>query len=146
MVMSGFVKRLSLMVVLVVFGGALACAQTSVRTFFPASRTGASVLPADSVIGQTADSASSELHMLVAKALKSEYSFGWTQKYIRADVRAAIVRLFGDWLSENLPAKSFLLSVVHTNADGSCGINIRVGETCFAVVIANGQIVSMTWL
>ncbi|MBO4409911.1 MAG: hypothetical protein J5775_04075 [Spirochaetales bacterium] len=144
--MSGFVKRLSFVMVLMVFCGGLACAQTTVRTFFPATRTGSSVLPVDSVIGQTADSSSSQFHLLVAKALRSEYSYEWTQKYIREDVRAALIRLFGDWLSANLPAKGFLLSVLHTNADGSVGINIRVGETCLAVVVADGQIVSMTRL
>ena len=146
MVMGRLVKSVVSFLIAASLCCAFCFAAEPVRIFFPASRTGEPVLPVDSVIGQTAGASSSEFHILVSKALRSPYSFEWTEKYLREDVRAALTRLYGPWLSENLPASSFLLSAVHENGDGSTGMNIRINGACFAIVVSGGQIVSVTKL
>ena len=146
MVMGRLFRKTAASVLFVFMCLVFCYAAEPVRVFFPASRTGEPVLPVDSVIGQTVGSSSSEFHILVSKALRSPYSFEWTEKYIREDVRGALTRLYGPWLSENLPASSFLLSVSHENGDGSKGMNIRVNGACFAIVVSGGQIVSVTRL
>ncbi len=115
---------------------------SSVREYLP-SNVKVSTLPVDSVIGQLADPDSSEAHELLGRALASEYSFEWTETYIREDVRQSLVSLFGSWLSEHLQAGQILLSISHTNSDGSVGLNARVGDSCMSFIIDGGFIVSM---
>ncbi len=118
------------------------CAESSVRTGLP-SLASSPQLPLDSMIGQVTSPDASDEHALLYRALSQEFSFEWTETYIREDVRAAIVDLFGPWLSSVLPASDLLMSVSHKNADGSIGLNVRVGESCMSFVLLDGLIVSM---
>ncbi len=118
---------------------------SSVRSYLP-SNVKVANLPVDSVIGKLAEPDSSETHELLQRALKSEYSFEWTETYLREDVRQSLVSLFGPWFSENLPAAEVLLSVSHSNSDGSVGLNARVGSSCMSFIIDGGFIVSMKLL
>lgn len=120
----------------------------SVRVFLPSLSLGYGLLPSDSVIGLTAYTDSSEAHAFLSSALKSPYSFEWTEKYLSPSVREPLVRLFGSWLSFNLPAVSFLLSESHINGDGSMGINARIlhndgNSACMSFIFFEGKIIAM---
>ena len=120
-----------------------AAQQQSVRTYLPSLASEQGMLPVDDVIGQTAAPDCDDAHSALYGALGEEYSFEWTQTHIAQPVRPALVRLFDSWFSANLPCRGILMSVSHSNADGSVGINIRCGESCMAFVMSDGMIVSM---
>ncbi len=130
------------MIILSLSAPAFCADATSVRIGLPAaSKT--SLLPVDSVIGQVVQPDSSDVHVLLHKALTAEYGFEWTETYLREDVRPSLVSLFGSWFAENLPAKEMLMSASHANSDGSVGLNVRVGSSCMSFILEGGQIVSM---
>ncbi|MCF0262684.1 MAG: hypothetical protein HUK23_07215 [Sphaerochaetaceae bacterium] len=115
----------------------------SVKITLPLSGAGVAIYPYDNVIGQTCDKDSSPSHMLISQALSQSYSFEWTEKFLGEQNRKNLVDLFGQWLSENLPCNDYLISVSHENADGSVGLNIRVGQDCFALIVDNSFIIAM---
>ena len=138
-------KRLVTVVLLILFALAGLHAD-EIRVDLPKNRSGSLVLPVDSVIGQTADFDVNENVQELYKALKEEYSFDWTVKYIAEHARASLVKLFGTWFSENLPVGDALFSLPFVNADGTVGVNVRVGSTCMAFLLEGNQIVSMRLL
>ena len=115
----------------------------SVRTYLPALASGDGMLPVDDVIGQTATPDCDDAHKALYGALGEDYSFEWTQTHIAQPVRSALVRLFDSWFSSHLPCSGILMSVSHVNADGSVGINVRIGGSCMAFVMSDSMIVSM---
>ena len=78
--------------------------------------------------------------------LCESYSFEWTESHIAEQVRSAVVRLFGTWLSEHLGESDYILSVANANSDGSYGINVRAKDSCMAFVLKDDQIISMKQL
>lgn len=119
--------------------------QTPVRVFLP-SQASAAVYPVDKVIGQTCPSSETEAHKALFSMLCESYSFEWTESHIAEQVRSAIVRLFGAWLSDNLGESDYILSVANANSDGSYGINVRSKDSCMAFVLKDDQIISMRQL
>ena len=117
-----------------------------IRVELPQNRTGNLIMPVDSVIGQTADRNVNENVQELYKAFREEYSFEWTEKHIAEEARASLVKLFGSWLSENLPIGDALFSLPYVNADGTVGVNVRVGSSCLAILLSGNQIVSMRLL
>lgn len=114
----------------------------SIRTVLPESAV-SRVLPVDPVIGQVVDFTESPEHEILYQALKSEYSVLWVETYIEENMRSILVRLFDFWFSENLSAKTVLLSTAHRNADGSVGINARCGKSCMSFVLKDAKIIAM---
>ena len=114
-----------------------------IRVSFPSAHTGNVILPVDSEIGQLADEGLHEAVVVLATALREEYSFEWTESHIHESVRASLVKLFGSWFSENLPVSSVLFSAPHENPDGTVGVNVRIGESCVSFLLEGNQIISM---
>lgn len=114
----------------------------SVRTALPA-KTGTPMLPKDVKIGQVVSYTESPDHETLNKMLREEYSFEWTESHIAEQERPTLVKLFGSWLSQNLPATNFLMSKMSINQDGSVVINVRIGNSCMAFVLKDSMIVSM---
>ena len=141
---KGFVSLVLVLLALSAFAGVAfaAEAQTSVRVFLP-SKAVSPVYPVDKVIGQTCPSTETEAHKALFSMLCEEYSFEWTESHIAESVRAAIVKLFGTWLSEHLGGTDYILSVANNNSDGSFGINVRAKDSCMAFVLKDNQIISM---
>ena len=137
-------KVLASVLVLLIALGVLSAAE--VRVEFPRNHSDSVMLPVDAVIGQTADRDSDGVLQSLALALKEEYSFEWTQNHIAEQSRASLVRLFGTWFSENLPADTVLFSVPLVNADGTVGVNVRIGSSCMAFLLQGNMIVSMRLL
>ena len=117
-----------------------------IRVDLPQNRSGNMIMPVDAVIGQTADRDVNEDVRKLSLALSEEYSFEWTQEHIAEQARASLVKLFGSWFSENLPVPEVLFSLPYVNADGTVGVNARVGSTCMAFLLEGGQIVSIRLL
>lgn len=133
------------MVILVLLFVSGLCA-AEIRVDLPKNRSGNIFLPVDSVLGQLSDADSDQAVSVLTSALREEYSFGWTEAHISEQYRASLVRLFGDWFSENLPASAALFSVPVQNADGTVGVNVRIGDSCMAFLLNDNQIVSMRLL
>ena len=134
-------KRLSVIMILMLVSCLLFGAE--IRVAFPAAHSGNVILPVDSTIGQLTDENSHEAVATLAEALRHEYSFEWTESHIHESVRASLVKLFGSWFSENLPASAVLFSVPHENPDGTVGVNARIGESCVSFLLEGNQIISM---
>ena len=114
-----------------------------IRTALPALHGSAVILPSDPVVGQIGDDDSCEAVGILAKALRSPYSFEWTETYLHESVRSSLVKLFGSWFSENLPGEEMVFSVPYFNADGTVGVNVRFPFSCVAFILDGAQIVSM---
>ena len=138
-------RCLCLMALLIIFVSfpALADDSTPVRVAMPSNVTESPILPFDRVIGQVVEPDCDDNHVLLYNALREAYSFEWTETHIAPEVRAALVRLYDQWLATHLPCSEILLSVSHVNADGSTGINVRADGSCMAFVLSGGMIVSM---
>jgi len=138
-------KRASVtfLMVLIVLIPLCAAGSQSARTSLPKNATEAGILPVDSSIGQTAEPDSDEAHAILYAALREEYSFDWTETHLAEPVRAALVRLFDQWLSTHLPCGEILMSVSRSSADGSTAITVRTGDSCMSFVLSGGLIVSM---
>lgn len=121
---------------------AFAAEKQTVRTALP-SKASAVLLPVDRTIGQTCSCTETEAHQALFDMLKEPYSFEWTESHIAEDVRTALVRLFGDWLSNHLGSSDILMSVANDNSDGSCGISVRIADSCMAFVLKENMIISM---
>lgn len=134
-------KRFSAILILMFVSCLLFAAE--IRVAFPAAHIGNVILPVDSEIGQLAEEDSHEAVAVLAAALREEYSFEWTETHIHESVRASLVKLFGSWFSENLPASAILFSVPHENPDGTVGVNVRIGESCVSFILEGNQIISM---
>ena len=117
-----------------------------IRVDLPQNRSENMLLPTDSVLGQLADETSYEAVSALAQAMREDYSFEWTEAHIAEQYRASLVRLFGDWFSENLPVSGALFSLPVVNADGTVGVNVRVGSSCMAFLLEGNLIVSMRLL
>jgi len=141
---KGFVSLVFVLLALSAFAGFAFAddAQTSVRVFLP-SKAAKAVYPVDKVIGQTCPATETEAHKALFSMLCESYSFEWTESHIAEPVRSAIVKLFGDWLSEHLGGTDYILSVANNNSDGSFGINVRAKDSCMAFVLKDNQIISM---
>lgn len=138
-------KKIHLIILMILAALLPLCAAESqtVRSYLPSLSSERGLLPVDGVIGQTAEPDCDDAHKALSAALSEDYSFDWTQTYIAEPVRAALVRLFDSWFSTHLPCSAVLMSVSHPNADGSIGINVRVGDSCMSFVMSDGVIVSM---
>ena len=140
---KGFVSLVFVLLALFAFAdGVFVADQPSVRVFLPSKAT-TSVYPVDKVIGQTCSSSETETHKALFSMLCEQYSFEWTESHIAEPVRAALVKLFGDWFSEHLGGTDYILSVANNNSDGSSGINVRAKDSCMAFVLKDDQIISM---
>ena len=140
---NGGMRKISVVLVMICVAlCACAAEKQTVRTALPA-KASAVLLPVDRTIGQTCSSSETEGHRVLYDMLKEQYSFEWTESHIAQDVRVALVRLFGDWLSDHLGASDILMSVASDNSDGSCGINVRVADSCMAFVLKDNMIISM---
>ena len=115
----------------------------SPRTFFPSKVTDNVILPVDGTIGQTCSASESPEHIALASMLSEPYTFEWTQSHIREQERAAIVGLFGAWLSKNLGSADVLFSLAHRNEDGSCSISVKVNGSAMGFVLSDGLVVAM---
>lgn len=87
------------------------------------------VLPVDCEIGQTVQPNNTVFHSLLTEALSSDFDFEWLEKYVHPDSRASIAEVFSSFLSENLPASSFVMSELSQNGDSSVSISVRFGTT-----------------
>lgn len=119
--------------------------QIPVRIFLP-SQASSAAYPVDKVIGQTCPYSETQAHKALFSMLCESYSFEWTESHIAEQVRSAVVRLFGTWLSEHLGESDYILSVANANFDGSYGINVRAKDSCMAFVLKDDQIISMKQL
>ena len=119
--------------------------QIPVRIFLPSQAT-SEAYPVDKVIGQTCPNSETQAHKALFSMLCESYSFEWTESHIAEQVRSAVVRLFGTWLSEHLGESDYILSVANANSDGSYGINVRAKDSCMAFVLKDDQIISMKQL
>lgn len=139
-------KKSFLIAVLLILFAVAGLYADEIRVELPQNRSGNPIMPVDSVIGQTADWSVNENVQELYKAFREEYSFEWTRKHIAEEARASLVKLFGSWLSEKLPVSDAMFSIPYVNADGTVGVNVRVGSACLAVLLAGNQIVSMRLL
>lgn len=139
-------KRCFLTAVLLILLSVFCLYAAEIRVDLPQNRSGNMLLPVDSVLGQLSDGNSNEAVSALAQAMKEGYSFEWTQAHIAEEFRASLVRLFGDWFSENLPVSGALFSLPVVNADGTVGVNVRVGSSCMAFLLEVNLIVSMRLL
>ena len=136
-------KALSLLFLILIPLCAFAEDVSSVRTAFPSRASKAGILPVDRTIGQTCSPDESEVHRILYGMLGEPYSLEWTESHIAEDVRAALVRLFGSWLSDHLGTSDIIMSVGNGNSDGSFGISVRMDGSCIAFVLKDSLIVSM---
>ncbi len=114
-----------------------------VRTVLPSLAGERPQLPIDTEIGQLGNFRDTREHEVLTGMLFEPYSFEWTERHLAQESREALVRLFGTWMSENLPASEMLISESRVNEDGSTVINVRLHGTCMAFVLRDGVIVSM---
>ena len=142
---NGGMKKGFLAILMFLFAIFTLCA-AEVRIVMPQNRSGSPMLPVDSVIGQIAEEDRDDAVRTLALALRQEYSFEWTEQHIAEEYRTSLVKLFGSWLSENLPATQILFSVPYVNSDGTVGVNARIGQDCMAFLLDGNQIVSMRLL
>ena len=117
----------------------------SSRDAFLTSKHSNDVLPVDSVLGQTADSESSEDHRVLAQALAEEFSFEWLETYLAESFRETAAKLWSEKLSSILPANQFVMSVARKNADKSVSISVRLLEnsTVIHFAVRDGLIEAM---
>ncbi len=136
-------KALCILILVSVLACAFAADNESVRTFFPANASPKAVFPIDAVIGQTCPVDASEDHGKLFAMLTEPYSFEWTQSHLSENERAALVQIFGSWLSANLGQGEVLMSVASKNAEGSVGISVRKNGSCMAFVLKDDLIIAM---
>lgn len=117
----------------------------SVRDHFISKRT-VNVLPADSVIGQTADSSSTEELTVLSRALSEEFSFEWTETYLEENTRTVILENMTNILTSLLPQTQMIFSKPFVNGDSSVSVNVRFMENNMVVsfVLLGEKIVAMT--
>ena len=144
MVENGDVRKAVLTLILLSLPFILSAAdEGSARTFFPSKASAAEVLPVDATLGQISRPDASKAHIALCSMLLEPYSFEWTERHLREQERQALVRVFGQWLSENLGSEGFLMSVASENGDGSVSIGVRVNGGCMAFVLKDGLVISM---
>jgi len=138
------VKKTVFLLILVSLVLLPALAESS-RDAFLTSKHNNDVLPVDSVLGQTADSESSENHRMLAQALAEEFSFEWLETYLAESFRETAAKLWSEKLSSILPANQFVMSVARKNADKSVSISVRLLEnsTVIHFAVRDGLIEAM---
>ena len=115
------------------------------RAEYLASKHVSDILPVDSMVGQTADSDSSENHAALAEALSEEFSFEWLETYLAPGFRDTAAKLWSGKLSSVLPATQFVMSKGKTNADSSISISVRLAgtDTVIHFAVRDGLIEAM---
>ena len=102
------------------------------------------ILPVDGVIGQIVQTDETIFHSFLASAISSDFGYEWLETYVNPDSRAAISSVFSSFLSENLPAKDFVMSALSQNGDGSVSISARINSNIVDFVIDGSYLVAMT--
>ena len=102
------------------------------------------VLPVDSEIGQIVQPEDTIFHAFLAGAISSEFGYQWLETYVHPDSRASIAEIFTSFLSETLPAKNFVMSVLSQNGDGSVSIAVRLDSAIVDFVVDGSYIVAMS--
>lgn len=102
------------------------------------------LLPVDSVMGQLVQPDETIFHSLLAKAISSEFGYQWLETFVNPDSKAAIAEVFTSFLSENLPAKDFIMSALSQNGDGSVSISVRINSQVVDFVVDGSYIVAMS--
>ena len=117
----------------------------SSRDAFLSSKHKNDSLPVDSVLGQTADSETSEAHKVLAQAMSEEYSFEWLETYLAPSFRETAARIWSERLSSILPAEGFVMSTARNNADESVSISVRLlgNNTVIHFAVRDGLVEAM---
>lgn len=102
------------------------------------------VLPVDSNMGQTVQTDDTIFHSFLSQAISSEFGYEWLETYVLPDSRASIAEVFSTFLSENLPARNFVMSALSQNGDGSVSISVRFGSKIASFVVDGSFIVALS--
>ncbi len=118
---------------------------SNVRIFLPSQGLSKeSVLPIDLDMGQTVQTDDTVFHSFLAEAISLEFSYEWLETYVHPNSRASIAEVFSSFLSENLPAKNFVMSALSYNGDGSVSISVRFGSEIVSFVVDGSFIVALS--
>lgn len=102
------------------------------------------ILPVDGEIGQVVQPEATSYHSLLKQAITSEFGYEWLEMYVNSASRAAIAEVFTSFLSENLPAKNFVMSALSQNGDKSVSISVRFEQAIVDFVLMDSQIVALS--
>ena len=112
------------------------CFAENIRLSLPSlSKECNAVLPVDSEIGQTVQPDETGFHSLLSQAISTEFGYQWLETYVHSDSKASIAEVFTTFLTENLPAGDFVMSVLTQNGDGSVSISVRFGTSANSPVV-----------